>query len=173
MADVWIASDALTPSDAAVVLGGGLQDRPFAAAELYQQGLVKQILVSQVLEDRTASIGVVASHTELNRQVLLKLGVPAGVIETFGTANGSTNDEALSLRDWAERHKASSFIIPTEGFSTRRVRYIFRRELPAKSIEMMSVEPQGYSNSDWWKSDVGLIAFQNEVLKYVYYRVKY
>src|SRR5580704_8450642 len=93
MADNWIVSDALTRSDAAVVLGGGLQDRPFGAAELYRHGLVQKVLISQVLEDRTAAMGIVASHTELNRQVLLKLGVPASAIETFGTANESTKDE--------------------------------------------------------------------------------
>jgi len=33
------------------------------------------------------------SQSELNRGILLKLGVPAGAIETFGTANTNTRDE--------------------------------------------------------------------------------
>lgn len=173
MAELWIVSDTVTKADAAVVLGGGLEDRPFAAAELYQKGLVKKILISQVDEDRVASIGVVVSHTELNREVLLKLGVPASAIETFGSINRSTKDEALSLHAWAERNNASTFIVPTEIFSTRRVQFIFRRELAKKTIEVLSLEPRQYTKDDWWKTDTGIISFQNEVLKYLYYRIKY
>jgi uncharacterized SAM-binding protein YcdF (DUF218 family) len=68
------------------------------------------------------------SHNEFNREILLKLGVPATAIATFGTANKNTRDEAVALREWAERNTASAFIIPTEFFSARRVRWIFRRE---------------------------------------------
>ena len=60
------------------------------------------------------------SQSELNRKILLKLGVPAGVIETFGTANRNTRDEAVALREWAERNAASVFIIPSEIFPAFR-----------------------------------------------------
>jgi hypothetical protein len=85
-----------------------------------------------ILEEAPAT-----SHTELNREVLLKLGVPAGAIETFGTANKNTREEAVALREWAERNAASAFIIPSEIFPARRVRWIFRREFfgTAVSIE--------------------------------------
>jgi uncharacterized SAM-binding protein YcdF (DUF218 family) len=173
VADLWIVSDGVTKADAVVVLGGGLDVRPFAAADLYRKGLVNKVLISQVKDDRVVSIGVASSHTELNRQVLLKLGVPAAAIETFGTANRNTKDEAISLRAWAERNNVSTFIIPTEIFSARRVRFIFRRELAEKTIEVLSLEPPQYTRDDWWKTDSGLIMFQNEVLKYIYYRIKY
>ena len=115
------------------------------------------------------------SHSELNREILLKLGVPGGVIETFGTANKNTRDEAVALREWAERNAASAFIIPTEIFPARRVRWIFRREFfgTTVSIEVPSIEPPDYTRRDWWKTEQGLVAFQNEVLKYIYYRLKY
>jgi hypothetical protein len=45
-----------------VALGGGLDVRAFAAAELYRKRLVKKILVSQVAEGRAAEPG----HTEAN-----------------------------------------------------------------------------------------------------------
>ena len=173
MADLWTVSDAVTHADAAVVLGGGLEVRPFAAADLYRRGLVNKVLISQVEEGRVVSIGVVPGHTETNRQVLLKLGVPADAIETFGNANKSTRAEAVALGAWADRNNASTLIIPTEIFSARRVRFIFRRELPTKSIEVLSLEPPEYGKGDWWKTDTGLVAFQNEILKYLYYRIKY
>jgi uncharacterized SAM-binding protein YcdF (DUF218 family) len=126
-ADLWIVSDPISRADAIVVLSGGLPTRPFEAAELWQRGLADKILISQPSEERAVSIGAMPSHSELNREILLKLGVPGGVIETFGTANQNTRDEAVSLREWAERNAASAFIIPTEIFPARRVRWIFRR----------------------------------------------
>ena len=84
-------------------------------------------------------------------------------------------EEALALRDWAERNGASVLIIPTEIFAARRVSWIFRREFSGKSvrIEVPSFEPDDYTRAGWWTSERGLIAFQNELLKYIYYRIKY
>jgi uncharacterized SAM-binding protein YcdF (DUF218 family) len=173
--DLWIVSDAVSRADAIVVLWGGLATRPFVAAELWRRGLADKILISQAPEERAVSMGAMPSHTELNREILLKLGIPAGVIETFGTANKNTREEAVALREWAERNAASAFIIPTEIFPARRVRWIFRREFSGTtvSIEVPSIEPPDYTRWDWWKTEHGLVAFQNEVLKYIYYRLKY
>jgi uncharacterized SAM-binding protein YcdF (DUF218 family) len=172
--DLWIVSDPVSRADAIVVLWGGLATRPFVAAELWQRGLADKILISQAPEG-AVSMGAMPSNTELNREILLKLGIPAGVIETLGTANKNTREEAVALREWAERNAASVFIIPTEIFPARRVRWIFRREFSGTtvSIEVPSIEPPDYTRRDWWKTEHGLVAFQNEVLKYIYYRLKY
>jgi uncharacterized SAM-binding protein YcdF (DUF218 family) len=174
-ADLWIVSDEVTQADAVAVLGGQIEVRPFAAADLYHRGLVKKVLVSSNQESRAAVIGAVQGHTEANRRVLLNLGVPENAIETFGQTNESTRDEALALRGWAERHGAKSIIIPTEVFTARRVRWIFNREFAERgiSIQVLSVEPPEYRRTEWWKTDLGLIAFQNEVIKYIYYRLQY
>src|SRR5262245_17433680 len=84
-AGLWIVSDSTTRADAIVVLGGGLEIRPFVAAELWRKGLADKILISQGSEKRVAGMGGIPSDSELNR--LLKLGVPAGAIEKFGTAS--------------------------------------------------------------------------------------
>jgi uncharacterized SAM-binding protein YcdF (DUF218 family) len=174
-ANLWIVSDPVSRANAIVVLGGGLETRPFEAAELWRRGLADKILISQGPEERAASMGAIPSHSELNREILVKLGVPPGAIETLGAASKNTRDEAAALREWAERNAASVFIIPSEIFSARRVRWIFRHEFfgMAVSIEVPSVEPPGYTRWDWWKTEQGLLAFQNEFLKYIYYRLKY
>jgi uncharacterized SAM-binding protein YcdF (DUF218 family) len=164
-ANLWIVSDPTSRADAIVVLGGGLQTRPAAAADLWRKGLADKILVSQTPDDQT----------EHNCQMLLNLGVPAGVIQTFGTANANTRDEAVALREWSRRNAASVLIIPTEIFPARRVRWIFRREFFGKAvrIEVPSVEAPGYTRQDWWKSEQGPIDFKSEFFKYIYYRLKY
>jgi uncharacterized SAM-binding protein YcdF (DUF218 family) len=169
---LWIVSDAVTRADAIVVLGGNSQVRPLMAAEIYRRGLAGKILISQTIDSQQ---GISPTDSELNRAALLKLGVPLGAIETFGTANRNTRDEAVALKEWAERNAASEFIIPTEIFSARRVRWIFDRELSGRAmrIEVPSFESPGYKSREWWKTEEGVIAFQNELIKYIYYRLKY
>jgi uncharacterized SAM-binding protein YcdF (DUF218 family) len=175
-ANLWIVSDPITPADAVVVLGGGLDVRPFVAADLYKKGLVKKVLLSEVEEEKSVGIGAAVGHTEENRSVLLKLGVPDSAIETFGNANQNTWEEAVALKSWAHRNVVSALIIPTEIFSARRVRWTFRREFAgtAVQIEVPSFDPpRNYTRAKWWKTEQGVITFQNEVLKYLYYRLKY
>jgi uncharacterized SAM-binding protein YcdF (DUF218 family) len=174
-ADLWIVSDPVSRPDVVAVLGGGLEVRPFAAAELYRTGFVTKVLVSRVAEARSTKIGGIPGHTELNRMLLLKLGVPETAIEMFGRANRSTWDEASALREWAGCHHVSRIVVPTEIFSARRVRWIFDREFVGSSVrlEFPAFEGPGYTRAEWWKTEAGLIAFQTEVMKYLYYRLKY
>jgi hypothetical protein len=174
-ADLWIGSDPLTPADVAVVLGGGLDVRPFAAAELYHQRLVRKVLVSQVADGRAVAIGAALGHTESNRQVLLKLGVPIDAIEMFGSSNANTKEEALALLEWTQRHTSRALIIPTEIFQARRVRWTFRHVLAGQPIriEVAPFDPPQYTRADWWATERGVVEFQNEILKYIYYRLKY
>jgi uncharacterized SAM-binding protein YcdF (DUF218 family) len=175
-ANLWIVSDPLTQSDVVAVLGGGFEGRPFVAAELYKKGLVPKVLVSQVGETPVSEIAaIIPGHSELNRRLLLKLGVPDSAIEMFGQANRNTNDEAVALKDWADRHGVSRIVIPTEIFAARRVRWIFNREFAGSSVHLAiaSFEPRHYTRAEWWKTEAGMIAFQNEIMKYIYYRLKY
>lgn len=175
-ASLWIVSDPVTRADAIVVLGGNFQNRPVIAAELYRRGLADRVLVSQMPGVEQVAVGAGPSDTELNRGVLLKLGVPLGAIENFGTANTNTRDEAVALKEWVKRNAAASvFIIPTDIFSARRVRWIFDRELRGGgiTIEIPTFEQWGYTRNEWWKTEYGVMAFQTELLKYIYYRIKY
>jgi len=133
------------------------------------------VVVSQVPKGRSRIVGGIPGHSELNRMVLLKLGVPDTAIEMFGEANEGTRDEAIALKDWAERNGASRIIIPTELFAARRVRWIFDREFAGSSIrlEIPAFEPPDYTRAEWWKSKGGVIAFHSEFMKYLYYRFKY
>lgn len=175
-ANVWIVSDPITSADAVVVLGGGVDERPFVAADLYAKGLVRKVLLSEVKEPPSVEIGALMSATEENRRVLLRLGVPEYAIETFGNANKNTWEEALALKKWTDRKVVSALIIPTEIFPARRVSWTFRHEFAGTGvrIEVPSFNPPKlYTRADWWRTEDGVIEFQNEILKYFYYRLKY
>jgi len=130
-ADQWIVSDPLGPADAVAVFGGGVADRPFAAARYYRQGLVTKVLVSDDRQVPVENAGIITSELAA-KAVLLKLGTPESAIETFGHALGNTHQEVLALWAWAEQHNLHSVIVPTEFFSTRRVRWMLRRAFPSE-----------------------------------------
>jgi uncharacterized SAM-binding protein YcdF (DUF218 family) len=167
----WVVSDRLGQADAAVVLGGGLESRPAAAAKLFADGNVARILVS------TAETHDLAGHYQgdIDRQILIKLGVPATAITQFGDHPSSTYEEARALALWAEQNRLQRVIIPTEAFSSRRVRWIFRRELTRIGVDarVETLTPRFYRVDDWWTSRSGLTGFAGEFVKYLYYRVRY
>jgi uncharacterized SAM-binding protein YcdF (DUF218 family) len=173
-AEWWIVSDRLGPADVVAVFGGGIEDRPFAAAAYYREGLVKKIALPDIRSSRAEQLGVLQSHFEANRRVLLKLGVPESAIERFGDGVSNTYEEVLALREWAARNGVRSIIVPTEIFSARRVRWMLQRAFGGDvTICVPALVPAGYRQDDWWKHEGGLIGFQNEVIKYLYYRAKY
>jgi uncharacterized SAM-binding protein YcdF (DUF218 family) len=174
-ASAWIVSDPVTASDVAVVFGGDVEIGPRVAAQLYKKGLVTKVLVSQVPESRVALLGVIPTDTELTRMMLLKLGVPETAIETFGHANESTKDAAVNLRNWAEEHRVSRIVIPTETFAARRVRWILHREFAGSSVqlEVPSYDGPEYTRRAWWRTKAGLISFENGIISYLYDRLKY
>jgi len=107
--------------------------------------------------------------------VLIKLGVPETDIETIGNALSSTFEEGQSLREWAIRNHPRRVIVPTEAFSSRRVRWTLTQALAGTgaSVQIQMLDYPDDSYVTWWKTDKGLIAFQNEVMKYLYYRYRY
>jgi uncharacterized SAM-binding protein YcdF (DUF218 family) len=171
----WIVSDDIRPADAVAVLGGGISSRPFAAAEDYRNGLTRKILVANVSLSEVEALGVVPSHTAINSGVLIKLGVPEADIETFGSEISTTYEEAGALREWAIRAHARSIIVPIEIFSSRRIRWTLTQALAGTGteIQIQALDQPAYNYTNWWKTHIGLIAFQSEVIKYLYYRYRY
>ena len=82
-ADLWIVSDPVIPADVVAIFGGGLNDRPFAAAAYYREGLAKKILLSKnraITWQRPTLAGPI---------VLLPLAA-RGLTAVFGMGTGGT-----------------------------------------------------------------------------------
>jgi uncharacterized SAM-binding protein YcdF (DUF218 family) len=157
----WAVSDPLRHADAAVILGGGFDTRPAAAAKLYQAGDVRKILVSTAEPE--------------SREVLVKLGIPAAAMIAFGDNPSSTYEEARALALWAQQNDIHRLIIPTEIFSSRRVQWILRQELSKIHVDVRieTMPPISYNFNNWWQHANGLFDFRTEITKYLYYRIRY
>ena len=168
LAEAWIVNEP-------VILGGGLENRPFAAARLFRAGVAPQVLYMNVQLGPAEELGVVMTESEATRRILLSNGVPELSMTAIGNSVSSTYDESRAVREWVEKTGAKSVVIPTDLFHSRRVRWLFRKQLqctPAQTY-VQAVDPIRYQRTNWWQREEGLIAFQNELIKSVYYRLKY
>jgi uncharacterized SAM-binding protein YcdF (DUF218 family) len=149
--------------------------RPFAAADLYKRGFAPRILIANIMRDPLERMQLWPGQTALTRQLLLKLGVPADAIVEFGDEVSSTYEEARAVLDWAKSSGAKTVIIPTDFFPTRRIRWTFQHEVAPAGVRIIvhAIKPRGYGLDDWWRDERGLIDFQNEVIKFIYYRLNY
>lgn len=175
IANAWIVNDPLSHADAIVVLGGGVQTRPFEAARLYHGGYAPKILIDSPLLRPTDEIGLTPRDTDVTKQILLKQGIPEAAIWEFGKNVSSTYEEAIALHDWVRQNGAKKLLVIGDLFQTRRARWLFRKQLEKNGVQVIirSAPPLEYNATNWWRHEEGLIAFQNELIKYALYRVKY
>ena len=175
LAEAWVINDPVAKADAIVVLGGGPETRPFAAARLYRNGVAPMVIYTDVRPGPAEELGITPREAELTHRILLSNGVPETAMTLIGTNVASTYDESRAVRAWIEKSGAKSIIIPTDPFHTRRVRWIFRKELRGTetAIHVVPVNPVRYRADDWWHHEEGVTAFQNEIIKYLYYRFEY
>lgn len=175
LAEVWVVNDPVTKADAIVILGGGLENRPFAAAKLFHDGVAPQILYMNVRLSPAEELGITSPEKEQTHRILLSNNVPETAMTVIGTNVASTYDESRAVRAWIEKTGTKSIVIPTDPFHTRRVRWIFIRELrdTKTQIHVVAIKPLRYGIEDWWQHEEGVIAFQNEWAKLPYYWLKY
>jgi uncharacterized SAM-binding protein YcdF (DUF218 family) len=164
----WTISDPLEHADAIIILGGNISVRSAAAADLYKQGMAPLVAVGVSRLDH-------GREADLNRQMLMNFGVPANAIVDFTFGPHNTYGEARGVLNWAGVNGARKVIVPVEIFQTRRVRWIFNRELVPAQIRPMiqAITPPSYSPENWWLRKEGLMNFRKEVIKLLYYHLRY
>jgi len=162
-------------ADVIVVLGGGVETRPFRAAELYHAGVAPRIWVIRHEPDPTVELGLSRGSFALTLEVLDELGVPECAIEAIGRDVASTWEEGLALRDRIREDSSSApircIVVPTDPFHTRRADWLLERALREEGVDVrtVAVEPVTYDPDRWWTEEAGFIGFANEVLKTGYY----
>jgi uncharacterized SAM-binding protein YcdF (DUF218 family) len=177
----WIVDEVPVGAEAIVVLGGGEEYRPFAAARLWKSGLAPVILVPEVKRSPTEELGLRPSATTIILGVLRAEGVPESAIVRIGKDVTSTREEALAVREWAtgrglvkgEGEAGWRLLIPTDPFPTRRTNWLFEKTMPGLEAVVVRTDPPDMDVEAWWTRENSLISFNNECVKYLLYRLKY
>ena len=171
----WIVNDPMDQADAVVVLGGGLDQRPFIAAELFTKGTVPLVLVAEPALGPATKMSLVPADVDVTLSILKKQGVPDSAVQRFGKEVRSSRDEAVALHEWVKLHPVKRIIIPTEPFHTRRVKWFFSRELKDTGVELavVAIPNPRYDAEHWWESEESFLSFFNEIVKTFYYYLHY
>jgi uncharacterized SAM-binding protein YcdF (DUF218 family) len=174
----WIVDEVPVAAEAIVVLGGGEEYRPFAAARLWKSGLAPVILVPEVKRSPTEELGLRPPTTTVILGVLKSEGVPDSVIVRIGKDVTSTREEALAVKEWwaGSGHAGGAkwrLLIPTDPFPTRRTNWLFEKMIPGVEAVVVRTDPPGMDVAAWWTKENSLISFNNECVKYLLYRLKY
>src|SRR3989338_3618674 len=160
------------PSDIVVVLGGGFS-RPFYAADLYHEGYSHKIWLSrpvrQPAEVLLDNLGIPYPHEkEINREILVRKGVPEEKIRFYGNGVKSTADEALALKAALEP-RGEKIMVVTSRWHARRASWIFSSTLSGASVRVVATPYETFSRR-WGKNQELARAALLEPVKMLYFR---
>jgi len=169
--------DELQPADLILVLSGGVSDRPREAGRLYARGLAPRIALTRNELSPAEVEKLIPEEIDLAKELLERSGVPAEAVMELpmpGRAS-STFEEALALRSLVTAEGLQRVIIVTNGYHSRRARWVFRRVLRGTSVELLMAPADcwRFDETNWWQSETGLMTYVNEYIKFAYYLWKY
>ena len=116
-------------ADYVMLLNGGENSRPFAAAALVKGHWARRVLVAETAASPEVIDGIVPPYHEINRRVLLSRGVAAADVAILPGAAASTYDEAAALAAFLRDKPNARVLVVTNDCHTRRSRWVFARVL--------------------------------------------
>jgi uncharacterized SAM-binding protein YcdF (DUF218 family) len=170
-----IVEDSLQKSDAIFVLSGGGFDRGNMAAKLYDDGWAPVVVCTGGnAMNELCVFGIDTLESDMTRANLLQLSIPDRVIVMLRNGT-STKEEAKLILAYCKAHQFKRIIIVSSKLHTHRVDEVFRQPLKDIGVELVirTAVNSRFNELEWWKSEDGLIAINNEWLKTFYYWIKY
>jgi hypothetical protein len=79
------------------------------------------------------------------------------------------------LLDWAETASVRTILMITEHVHARRQGWIMRRVFAGSGVDIRvhAIPHNHYTHENWWKHPDGRRDYPKELVKYIYYRVRY
>ena len=179
-----VVEDELQESDLIVVLMGSVYDRILEAVDLYDEGYSdKVVLINSYLaaKDIIVNRGLeVYGNTLLSKMAAIDLGVPDDDIIVLDGNSRSTNDEAMTIREYVRNNKEiKSIILVTSKFHSGRAKKIFEKALSVLDREIdVYCSPSKYDPSSvnqWWRNreDFQWVVFEYLKLANFYFREQF
>ena len=128
-------------ADVIIILGGGQHERPQRAAELFLQHAAPRVIISG------------AGDHEINRQILIRAGVPAAAIEVE-SESATTRENAKFALKLLRAEKVQKVILVTSWYHSRRVLVTFRHF--AQELTFYSRPSYfGFAREEWKRTGLG------------------
>ena len=156
-----VVMDELQESDMIVVLMGSVYDRILEAADLYDEGYSDRIVLINsyiTAKDIIINRGIkVYGNTLLSKMAAIDLGIPEEDVLILEGNSRSTQDEALTIREYIRNNREiESIILVTSKYHSGRAKKIFKKALSVldREIDIYS-SPSKYDPSNvnqWWRN---------------------
>ena len=165
-----VVGDTLESSPAVVVLSGRVPFRAMRAASIYKAGLAREVWVTRPVQTpeelalRRLGIPDVKAEEERNRQVLERLGVPAGAIRILDRPVINTVAEIELVAEQLRRTGADRVIVVTSKPHTRRVKATWASLVGRQPRLMVQYpEQEGFDPERWWRHTADALEVSREV----------
>jgi uncharacterized SAM-binding protein YcdF (DUF218 family) len=152
-----IRSDALAKADVVVILSSGRLERTLEAGKLVREGWSDRILISRT-PDVTARRALdelnvrIPSLGEMQRDILLQMGIPNAAIEFSPAELATTRLEAAYVATYARRRGAKRIIAVTSPYHTARAgRYLRSAAGGSFTVIMRPNRYEEKNPSRWWR----------------------
>jgi len=172
------AEDPLRKADAIFVFAGTRAERPLEAFDLYREGWAPRVVVTRAVAEQAMSIverrGVrVESDLELNRAILLQLGLPPAALIVPERIHDNTAEEAQTLRELAVRNHWHTVILVSSKYHLRRAWLACRRQLRGTGVQLIRRGSRYDSSTPehWWRRRADIRFLMQEVPKLIAYAI--
>jgi uncharacterized SAM-binding protein YcdF (DUF218 family) len=154
MGGVLITADPLEKTDALVILSGGDHTRIDEAVRLYQEGIAREIILTETGIDLPEWNAAYSSEIKLE---LMNLGIPETAIFITEHQVDSTADEARAIWKLMNTRNMESATIITDPYHSLRTRLIFRDQYLGsdRQFHIHPVRGHWYRSNTWWLSIEG------------------
>lgn len=138
---------------------------------MIRAGLAHGVLTPQTESDPANDEKLAPESHEILRQTLTSRGVRDDQIEVLSGRSISTWTDATSLLRFMREHPGVTIAITTDGFHTRRARWVFQRVLgrEAQRVFFVSAPSDTVSSGNWWTTEEGLAMYLAEYSKFFAY----
>ena len=179
-----VVNDEVKESDVILVLMGSVYDRILEAVDLYQENYSDKIILinsyiaaKDIIIDRGLQV---YGNTLLSKMAAVDMGIPEEDIIVLDGNSRSTQDEALTFREYIKKiEEIDSIIIVTTKFHSRRAKQIFIKALSSldREIEICVCSSKyDMSNVDeWWRNreDFEWVVFEYLKLAHFWFREQF
>lgn len=172
----WLVkSDQLEMTECCFVLGGNSFERGLAAVQVFEKFPEQKFATTggnypyQIL-----CLDTTMFEAELTKHMMVSKGISPEQIDTLTSAH-STMEESDEIMKYCKERQFQHITIISSAFHLRRVRWVFADKFEDAGIKVnfhgaTAIE---YDQTNWWQNEEGMIMVNNELVKLLYYFIKY
>lgn len=165
----WLVrEDPLRKAAAIAVLSGRMPERALEAARIYKQGYAPRVWLTYSTEpgETLEKLGVdFEGEEQLNKEVLVRSGVPEDAITILQPPIVNTADEVRAIGDALRGSGGGVVIVVTSRVHTRRVRALWNRLTNEDgAVVVRGVSDDEFDAAHWWRNTRDALDVVREVL---------